>query len=130
LAIRVVLVATGVLAIGLLVALLSTGGRETRQPRLHTAVASTYHLKGGRLACGGRLRGDRLGVAHKTLPCGTRVTLQYGGEGLTVPVIDRGPFVAGRDFDLTVATARRLDFTGVHTIRWRLVAIGPGRKPG
>ena len=39
-----------------------------------------------------------------TLPCGTMVTLRYGGRTITVPVIDRGPYVAGRDYDLTYAT--------------------------
>jgi len=32
------------------------------------------------------------------------VTLHYGGRTVRVPVIDRGPYVAGRDYDLTYAT--------------------------
>ena len=57
-----------------------------------------------------------LGVANKTLPCGTRVKLRYHGHTVTVPVIDRGPYVAGRDFDLTEATRDRLHFPGVGTV--------------
>jgi rare lipoprotein A (peptidoglycan hydrolase) len=60
------------------------------------------------------------GVAHKTLKCGTRVEILFGGRTITVPVVDRGPFVRGRTWDLTQATARALDFDGtarVGTIR-------------
>ena len=76
------------------------------------AHASWYGpgLYGNRLACGGRLGTGTLGVAHKSLPCGTRVTFRYGRRTVTVPVIDRGPFVAGREWDLTGATKRALGF--------------------
>ena len=79
-----------------------------------TAYASWYGpgLYGNALGCGGRLAPGRLGVAHKTLPCGTKVTLRRGTRTVRVPVIDRGPYVAGREYDLTEATARRLRFTG------------------
>jgi rare lipoprotein A len=78
------------------------------------ASASWYGpgLYGNHLACGGRLRAGRLGVAHKTLPCGTQVTLWHRGRSLRVRVIDRGPYVAGREYDLTEATAQRLRFHG------------------
>jgi rare lipoprotein A (peptidoglycan hydrolase) len=54
-------------------------------------------------------------VAHKRLRCGTRVTFRYGSRTVTVPVIDRGPFVGNREWDLTAATKRALGFpsTGV-----------------
>jgi rare lipoprotein A (peptidoglycan hydrolase) len=83
----------------------------------HPAMASYYGpgLYGSALACGGTLSPGKLGVANKTLPCGTRVTLRYRGRSVTVPVIDRGPYVAGREYDLTAATKSRLGFgsTGV-----------------
>jgi hypothetical protein len=69
-------------------------------------------LYGNRLACGGSLGYGTLGVANKSLPCGTRVTLRHAGRTVRVPVVDRGPYVAGREFDLTAATARRLHFHG------------------
>jgi len=82
-----------------------------------TAAASYYGpgLYGGALACGGTLQPGTLGVANKTLPCGSRVRLRYRGHSVTVPVVDRGPYVAGREFDLTAATRARLHFpsTGV-----------------
>lgn len=78
----------------------------------HFAVASYYGpgLYGGALACGGTLQPGTLGVAHKTLPCGAPVKLRYRGRSVTVPVVDRGPYVGGRDFDLTAATKARLGF--------------------
>jgi rare lipoprotein A (peptidoglycan hydrolase) len=62
------------------------------------------------MACGGPLTTNTLGVANKTLPCGTLVTLRYGDHSVRVPVVDRGPYVAGREFDLTEATKRALGF--------------------
>jgi hypothetical protein len=44
---------------------------------------------------------DTWGVAHKSLPCGTMVTLTHGSRTVTVPVVDRGPYIAGREFDLS-----------------------------
>ncbi|HKY50598.1 MAG TPA: septal ring lytic transglycosylase RlpA family protein [Candidatus Limnocylindria bacterium] len=44
---------------------------------------------------------DTWGVAHKSLPCGTMVTLTHGANTVTVPVVDRGPYIAGRELDLS-----------------------------
>jgi rare lipoprotein A len=76
-------------------------------------AGASWYGGGGSLACGGRLTGSTMGVANKTLPCGTFVTLRYGGRSVRVPVVDRGPYVAGREFDLTEATKRALGFEGV-----------------
>ena len=79
------------------------------------AGASYYGpgLYGNGVACGGTLMPGTLGVANKTLPCGTKVKLRYHGRSITVPVIDRGPYVAGREYDLTEATKDVLGFPGV-----------------
>jgi rare lipoprotein A len=95
---------------------LSTG-QARRLGRLNVyryAQASWYGpgLYGGHLGCGGTLTAGKLGVAHKSLPCGSKVTLRHAGRTLRVRVIDRGPYVGGREFDLTAATARRLHFSG------------------
>lgn len=81
------------------------------------AVATWYGpgFYGQTTACGQTLTRDTLGVAHKTLPCGTEVAILYRGETITVPVIDRGPY-ADADFDLTSRTARRLGFSGTGEI--------------
>jgi rare lipoprotein A (peptidoglycan hydrolase) len=88
---------------------------ERRLTAYRPASASYYGpgLYGGALACGGTLQPGTLGVANKTLPCGSRVRLRYRGRTVTVQVVDRGPYVAGRDFDLTAATKARLRFPDV-----------------
>jgi rare lipoprotein A (peptidoglycan hydrolase) len=55
-------------------------------------------------------------VAHKSLPCGTKVTISYRGRTAQAVVRDRGPYVGGREFDLAGAVARKLGFNGVGTI--------------
>jgi len=59
-------------------------------------------------ANGTTLRHGTLGVAHKTLPLGTRLIVRVGVVEVQVSVIDRGPFVRGRDLDVTEATSRAL----------------------
>jgi hypothetical protein len=90
------------------------------EPRSGTqvSVASVFRDYGLGLACGGVLGREQLGVAHKTAPCGTLITFTYAGRSLTVPVIDRGPFIAGREWDLTGATAAALAFPGLGQIQW------------
>ncbi|MGH2959777.1 MAG: septal ring lytic transglycosylase RlpA family protein [Solirubrobacterales bacterium] len=73
-------------------------------------------LYGGGLACGGTLTPSTVGVAHKTLPCGTRVTFKVGNRLVTAPVVDRGPFIAGRDWDLTTALRNKLRFGDVGAV--------------
>jgi rare lipoprotein A len=96
---------------------LSAAGDTRRLGRLNVyrfARASWYGpgLYGNRLGCGGTLAPGRLGVAHKSLPCGSRVTLRHRGRTVRVRVIDRGPYAGGREYDLTEATARKLRFRG------------------
>lgn len=73
---------------------------------------ASWYGGGGSMACGGWLTSSTMGVANKTLPCGTLVTLRYQGRSVRVPVVDRGPYVAGREFDLTEATKEALGFSG------------------
>ncbi len=99
-----------------------TNARATRplgRLNVYRAASASWYgpgLYGGHLACGGTLGPGTLGVAHKTLPCGTRVTLRYRRRTVRVKVIDRGPFVAGREFDLTAATKHALGFGSTGTV--------------
>lgn len=86
----------------------------------NVSIASVYTDYGDPVACGGVLHVSTLGVADKTLPCGTKVIFRYGGRAIEVPVIDRGPYIAGREWDLTGATAEALGFPGLGAIQWRL----------
>ena len=71
---------------------------------------------GNRTACGQKLTKTMKGVAHRTLPCGTKVSLSYKGREVVAEVIDRGPYANGADYDLTVATAREIGMTGTSRI--------------
>jgi rare lipoprotein A len=77
---------------------------------VYRLAGASWYGGGGGLACGGTLTSSTIGVANKTLPCGTLVTLRYGSHTVRVPVVDRGPYVAGREFDLTEATKQALGF--------------------
>jgi rare lipoprotein A len=102
---------------------LRASGVSERRVLLRGSVATVYHEviaswygPGGVTACGEALGATTQGVANKTLPCGTMVTLRYRGRSVRVPVIDRGPYVAGRDYDLTYATRLALGAGGVSQI--------------
>lgn len=96
----------------------SASDRTGRAFVFRRSYASYYGpgLYGGGLACGGTLSPGTIGVAHKTLPCGTRVTFKVGNRVVTARVIDRGPYVGGRDWDLTTALRNRLGFGDVGAV--------------
>jgi hypothetical protein len=87
--------------------------RRLGQLNVYRLAEASWYGGGGSLACGGALTSSTMGVANKTLPCGTLVTLRYGDRMVRVPVVDRGPYVEGREFDLTEATKDALGFAGV-----------------
>ena len=99
-------------------AVLSSAGASTARSSWPTVEVVVYRIAiatiygpgfwGSKTACGETLHRTTLGVAHRTLPCGTRVSIYYDGRTMVVPVIDRGPYANGADWDLTVATARAL----------------------
>jgi rare lipoprotein A len=85
---------------------------------VHRSVGATWYgpgFYGRKTACGLKMSRRLIGVAHKTLPCGSKVALLYKGRRITVPVVDRGPYTKGRALDLTSATAKALGFE--HTDR-------------
>jgi rare lipoprotein A len=87
--------------------------RRIGQLNVYRLAEASWYGGGGGMACGGELTSSTMGVANKTLPCGTMVTLRYDGHTVRVPVVDRGPYVAGREFDLTEATKDAIGFEGV-----------------
>lgn len=112
----------------------ASGGTATTATRVATAPASPVEGRaltlyrrarvtwygpgfyGRRTACGKRMSRKLLGVANKSLPCGTLVELYHDGNVVTVPVVDRGPFRKGTSYDLTSATAQALGVTATTTI--------------
>ena len=93
------------------------------------ATATWYSQPGNRTACGIKLRRSTIGVAHRTLPCGTLVDVTWGGRSLSVPVIDRGPFVAGVHYDLTLAAARTLGFVAAGRVHVGVLPAGATTAP-
>jgi hypothetical protein len=84
------------------------------KPALATWYGPGFY--GRRTACGIKMSRTLVGVAHRTLPCGTQVALFFGGRTVVVPVVDRGPFANGASWDLTKATADSLGFTVTGTV--------------
>jgi hypothetical protein len=76
---------------------------------------------GQRTACGQTLTKTLVGVANRTLPCGTLVMFRnpYNGDTITVPVVDRGPYVAGREWDLTRGACTLIAHCWTGPLDWR-----------
>ena len=72
-----------------------------------------------RTACGHPFLKSTEGVAHPVLPCGVRLYVRFHDREVLTQVVDRGPNVPGREFDVTKALANRLDLHGTQTIQWR-----------
>jgi hypothetical protein len=75
---------------------------------------------GQRTACGEAMTQTLVGVAHRTLPCGTLVTFRWNGHTVRAPVVDRGPYVAGRLWDLTPGLCALLDHCFTGAISWKV----------
>ena len=93
---------------------LNSYGRDRTRLRVHRPSLATWYgpgFFGRRTACGQTYRRDLLGVAHRTLRCGTKVSVLYRGRSVEVPVVDRGPY-GSASWDLTEETAHRLGFRG------------------
>lgn len=95
-----------------------SGDKAGKVAVLRPALASWYGpgLFGNPMACGGTLQGDTVGVAHKSLPCGTKLIVAYKGRSVKTEVVDRGPYSGAREFDLTQALKEKLDFVDVGTV--------------
>jgi rare lipoprotein A len=88
----------------------------------HQPGIASHYSKPQKVACGGHLQTRALHAAHKTLPCGTRVTVTNlrNKRSVTVTIRDRGPYVRGRVIDLTPTAARAIGFRGLApvSLRW------------
>ena len=105
-------------AVGEFVKVPKSYGRSWRTARVSWYGPGFY---GHGMAGGGKLRRNSMVVAHKTLPFGTKVQFVYRGRTVTAVVRDRGPFVAGRAFDLGPGIAKGLHFGGVGTVHYRIL---------
>jgi hypothetical protein len=96
----------------------TTTGPKPVGDYLALAGSSGPEAFGRKTACGGVITSATEGVAHPTLPCGVRIFITFHGHTVLVPVVDRGPYTQGREFDLTDALARRVGLRGVQEIHW------------
>lgn len=93
--------------------------------RAATATLYGPGFYGKHTACGVKLTRHTIGLANRTLRCGERVSIYYRGRTLSVPVIDRGPYANGADFDLTMATGSTLGIDGTSQIGAVSLPHGP-----
>jgi hypothetical protein len=92
---------------------------------VYQPVVATWYgpgFYGNHTACGETLTHSIVGLADRTLPCGTPVSVTYNGQTLTIPVIDRGPYANDATLDLTSAAARELGMTETSTVG--MLALG------
>jgi rare lipoprotein A len=89
----------------------------------HYGVGDGYH--GQTTASGERYNAYDVSTAHRYLPFGTRllVTNQSNGRSVVVRVNDRGPFVGGRDLDLSYGAFSKIasPSQGVASICYRKI---------
>jgi rare lipoprotein A len=103
-------------------------GSTPRPPGRVVALATWFGpgFYGQTTACGQTLTPAVVGVANRTLPCGTLVKVSYRGRRVIVPVIDRGPYGNnGADWDLTTEAAHALGMADTARIAARIVGIVP-----
>jgi rare lipoprotein A (peptidoglycan hydrolase) len=99
------------------------GGSHEKLPKavsFYTTRAAPYRPTAdhSRTACGEPFTSKTLGVAHPELPCGVKIYIRFHGKEVLTQVVDRGPYVPGREFDITKALADRLGLHGTQTIQW------------
>ncbi|HUA11021.1 MAG TPA: septal ring lytic transglycosylase RlpA family protein [Solirubrobacteraceae bacterium] len=121
---RTAFTATACALIALAFAVPAAQARAHRRhaPRTETAIATWYGpgLYGNSTACGQTLMPGTVGIASRTLPCGTLVRVSYRGRRVTVPVIDRGPY-SFATWDLTSGAAAALGIDETVKITTRIV---------
>jgi rare lipoprotein A len=104
--------------------------------RAATVIASVYWPGDGvvkihdfRTSSGERYNATAMTCAHKTLPLGTKLIVRYGENYAEVKVNDRGPFIKGREIDLTPAVAKSLHFPGLGRVRVEMFPPLPQPRP-
>lgn len=93
------------------------------------ATASYYGpgFAGNLTASGEVFDPSAMTAAHKTLPFGTQLEVCYNGC-TTVTINDRGPYIPGREFDLSAGAAQAIGLGGVGTIQVYPAGSGAGQS--
>ena len=120
----IALPASGALAAGSPGGASAPSGAAPAAKRIRPSGIATWFgpgFYGQQTACGQVLTPAVVGVAHRTLPCGTLVRVTYAGRSITVPVVDRGPYSHTADWDLTAGAARALGVSDTIRIHTKIV---------
>jgi rare lipoprotein A len=86
-------------------------------------MIASWYKHGTRTANGEKYDYMGMTAAHKKLPFGTKLRLTRGDQSVIVRVNDRGPFIKGRDIDLSMGAAKALGCLrmGVCTVEYILL---------
>jgi hypothetical protein len=121
--------ALGALALGRSAPNTATGDEEAVQPAVsgswYVATVGSYGpgFYGRPARCPGVVLTPKTrGIAHPVLPCGAKIVVAFRGRQIETEVVDKGPYAAGHEFDLTNGLATALGVRGVQQIRWRFVS--------
>jgi hypothetical protein len=129
---RLVALGAAALLLGTFGTALSQAGRESSQSALPepavgpwggwttvlAGVAPQAPQAGRRSGCDWVVVPRTQGVIHPTLPCGSRLYVEYRGRRALTQVVAKLPVGQGRQLDVTPRLARRLGLDGVREVRW------------
>lgn len=106
----------------------ASGGETEAEP----VVSSWYGpgFEGKTTASGETFRPGGYTAAHRSLPFGTKLLVTYGDQQAVVRITDRGPYVEGRDIDLSQAAAEEIGLTaaGADAVDVRVLAGSAGSR--
>ena len=101
---------------------------KVKKGEVYYFVCSFYGKKfhGKQTANGEIFDMNKLTCAHKSLPFGTllKVTNEDNGNSVVVRVNDRGPFVQGRDLDLSYAAAKKIGLVSEGVKKLKVEVLG------
>jgi rare lipoprotein A len=97
----------------------------TAKVGVERTTTASWYKQGIKTASGERYNPNDLTVAHKTLPFGTIVkfTNPKNNKVVYARVNDRGPYIKGREFDLSMKCAILLDFKNEGVVKLKVKVI-------
>lgn len=94
---------------GILIGVLFLGGCTTTSTDVSSkTLNASWYMHGKKTANGERFNPQGMTAAHRTMPFGTKLKLHYQGRSVIVRINDRGPFVRGKQLDLSRGAAQHL----------------------
>lgn len=97
--------------------------KRENNSNLKTARASWYGSRffGKRTANGELFTKNIISFAHRSMSFGTKVKFYYNGNIVIAHCNDRGPFIKGREFDLSLKSAKILGLKGVKLVKYEIL---------